>query len=510
MKKRISILTFWIVVTILYVICISVPESGTATLQSAGTLVRGLYAIATAAVAAAAVIGLLSVSRRLFAVLFPVLVLISALSAYFTSTIGVGLTPMTLELAMINDATMWGTMISGEVVAVAVIALTTGIAAAVVRWKFVSATRARQLLMFDFSFLLAAVTGLLKPLNADAAPGNKMPCAIFSSVYNYLESRAQVAEDRDTYSQVTTVLPENPPEVIVVLGETLRTDHLPQNGYHRNTMPRVAADPMWISIPEVYTPFTFTDHSLPRILTSADDRNPDGAFNQESFITLLGRAGYATSWLANQELTRSYSFFAYEADTLINVNLARTYNQTGLWTDNEILPHLRRWLTTSKEPHLAVLHTIGSHWIYDTHYTPAQAAFKPEATSPSIAEQSREQMINSYDNTVIATDDFLWRLASMFANRNAVIIFISDHGESLGGEDGGYMHGADNEACHYPACLVWFSPEYARLHPERVSAVRANRLEKFTTDNIFHTVVDASAVTTDAPDYEPARSMFHR
>ncbi|EGD16431.1 putative membrane-associated, metal-dependent hydrolase, partial [Xanthomonas hortorum ATCC 19865] len=62
---------------------------------------------------------------------------------------------------------------------------------------------------------------------------------------------------------------------------------------------------------------------------------------------------------------------------------------------------------------------------------------------------SRQDIVNAYDNSIGYT----------------AMIYVSDHGESLG-EKGLYLHGvpyaiAPKEQTHVPM-VMWFSPEFAR------------------------------------------------
>ena len=125
------------------------------------------------------------------------------------------------------------------------------------------------------------------------------------------------------------------------------------------------------------------------------------------------------------------------------------------------------------------------------------ARFRPDMTNKEFATLTHEQIVNSYDNSIVATDEFLAGLFSLLRGRNAVVLFISDHGEGLG-ENGVFLHASDNEAIHYPACMIWYSPEYARLFPDKVGAARRGKDLRHTTEAIFHTALALGALETPA------------
>ena len=132
-----------------------------------------------------------------------------------------------------------------------------------------------------------------------------------------------------------------PPDVVVVIGESLRSDHVPMNGYHRNTMPRLSRDSTLISFAHVFSEPWCTHTSVPRIMTRADSANPDIAYKEQSFITLFKRAGYHTVWLSNQDSNSTYAYFMHEADSLVMGNPAKSMYNFDKWLDVELVPDIQ-------------------------------------------------------------------------------------------------------------------------------------------------------------------------
>ena len=80
---------------------------------------------------------------------------------------------------------------------------------------------------------------------------------------------------------------------------------------------------------------------------------------------------------------------------------------------------------------LIILHTIGSHWWYNLHYTKEYEVYKPVLKSKIIAYCTDEEIRNSYDNTILYTDYILSEIIDKLKDKNAVLIFVSDHGDAL-------------------------------------------------------------------------------
>lgn len=504
--KYIKLWQFWLVLSAVYCLTVTIMEFH-------GVPVTDFYSFRTVATHYAVVVFLtmgllliLSCNRIVSVITIPPLFLISGVMCYFNLSIGTRLTPVAIELAAVNGMSMWWSVITPGLMASALASLAAGILFAAARWKYVKAPAGAQLVALFLGILMgplpmATISRLYAPVSA------RLPYSIYFSCRDYLRNRRSFNSHRDNFEQMPAKASEDSPEVIFILGETLRADHLPFNGYGRNTMPLLSRLDNVISFPTVYSEYSYTDRSVPHILTAADSLHPDRADEEQSFITLFRNAGYRTCWIANQDLSRAYTYFAHEADSLIYCNADRSFYSYEKWFDSDMTEPLRKWLEGVRRDNvrpLSVLHTIGSHWWYKSHYSESQAIFRPEVTHKDPGGMTKAQMVNSYDNTIIATDEFLAQVYNLVKDRNAVIFFISDHGEALG-ENGVYLHAEDIDELHYPACLIIYSPEYARRFPKIVDALRKDSGKRYTTDNIFHTILDLAGITTPALDR--SRSM---
>lgn len=498
LDKKMPLFVFWAAVSLLYCLTVVVIEFHSVPVSNLHSFVLAVVKWLVSAVCASGVLMVLCSSRILFAVGFPLLAVFSSVMCYYTLTIGISLTAASIEVALVNDATMWMTVISPFLIAT--IALTAVISAAIAyyRWTRVRASRRTSLTALVLGLAVTFLPGYFFP-RINASVSARLPFSIYYAFTDYFNNRRAIEENRDTYTNTPVAPAPTPPDVFIILGESLRADHLPQNGYARNTMPLLSRDTALISFPEVYSEATFTSESVPVLMTKADPTDPVAPYNDQSFVTLFKKAGYSTAWFANQSISQSYAYFAHECDSLIYCNGAKSDYSYDKWLDADLLPMISQWSEKTAGPKLAVVHTIGSHWWYKSHYTDRQTRFRPDISNKEIAASTAEQIINAYDNTIIATDEFLAGLFAELRGRNAVVLFISDHGEGLG-ENGVFLHASENEATHYPACMIWYTPEYARLFPDKIAAARRGKDLRHTTEAIFHTALDLGVLETPALD----------
>lgn len=499
-NRKIHLITFWIAISALYSFTIVSAELSMMPFAS----MRGFMLLAakwvTISLCASGVIGLICLWRVAFAVLWPILFVISSVAAYFIVSIGTSITPGVLELADANGLSMWATLISAKLLVIAALALMLSVVAVYFRWNNVMTCGTRIRLVMLAGFLTLTILPVSIPSSVCIAVKARLPYSIYFSIRDFLSTRQSIEDIRTTYDNTNVSRSATSPDVYFVIGESLRADHLPQNGYSRNTMPLISCDSDMISYSAIYSDAYYTHASVPVIMTDSDPLTRDSIYTRQSFIPLFKKAGYSSAWFANQDLSNSYAPFANEADTLIFCNNVMSIYTYKKYIDTEILPRLESWRAANdNKPMLAVIHTIGSHWWYRSHYPESNNNFKPEIDSHDVSSLSHEQMINSYDNTILETDRFLAGLCDMLRETNSVIIYISDHGENLG-EDGMYLHTVGLDATHRPACMIWYSDLYRRLHPEKTDAIRRNQSVKGNTDMMFHTVIDLAGLETNAFD----------
>lgn len=447
------------------------------------------------AVPAACIVALLTLNRWLF-FLYPIVIVLSAVAAYFKLTMGASITPAVIELAMINNAVTWFTLVSPMLIMLMILSAVLSIAVVFCRFKYTDNPHRWPV------WAICLISGAVIPVHIHrfkAPIEARMPYSFVRSFQGWLSNRKAVAECRDTFNNVPATCPDDSLTVIFIIGESLRPDHLTLNGYSRLTTPSLSSDTAVVSLPDMRTIPFFTHTSVPRIMTRADSLHPDLADEEQSFITLFKKAGYRTVWLSNQDEVQSYSYFMHEADELLRINAGRTFYDYGLQLDEDLLPPLDQFLSSDAPRKLAVIHSIGSHWWYRSHYRPENALFKPEIDSRIISELSTEQMVNSYDNTILATDAFVNEIITRLRDKNAIIIFISDHGEALG-ENGKFLHGGDFPELHSTACFVWYSPIYAMRYKDKIARLKENASKRYMTDVMFHSALDAAAITTPALD----------
>lgn len=430
--------------------------------------------------------------KHLFAVFLPIYSLLGSVVAYYRVAYHATVTPMIIEVTLHTNAGTVAGVVSWQLISY--ILLNLAIAALFIIRRYRSIRPVKPLWQAVVVILLIPVyynfnSRLHTSLN------QRYPMNIYHSIAEFARFHHSAQSEREL-TPVIQVTATDSLDVIVIIGEALRADHLSLNGYERMTTPRLQNRSQVISLPHIYSQHTYTSASVPHILTPADSSTVEKAYTHHSFIQNFAEQGYTTAWLSNQDIGHTYAAFINEADTSVFPNASKTVFVYTQWTDMELLPYLDRQISLNASHNLYILHSIGSHWYYNLHIPDSLQQFMPITTNRIVTSNTQEQIVNSYDNTVLCFDAFTDSVIQRFENRTAILFYLSDHGESLG-EDGNYLHAAGAEETKYPAALVWYSDRYAQLFPEKIAAIRTNSRRHYRTDYLFYSVLSAAGMEVD-------------
>lgn len=432
----------------------------------------------------------IAINKYVFAIIFPLLVLLGSIIGFYSYFYKATLTPMILDAALHNDIGTSMDVMPALLFVYILLSMAAAIFAVIIRFKTVEMKQ-------PFVHLVVLIVAFYAVFSlSERTITSFYQHFPFSLYYNFSEYN-KLHQAQDVERKIPDIIRDYRSDenltIVFVLGESLRADHLALNGYHRNTTPRLSKRENIISFPHIYSQYTYTNPSVAHIMTRADSANTGRAWSETSFVPLFKSSGFYTAWVANQEPAKSYITFMKECDTLIFAHPEKSVYTYSSWLDEDLLQGYHFLHKLNYPNKLLILHTIGSHWYYNNHYSAAFEKYKPVTRSKIVSQNSTDELVNSYDNTVLYTDFFLDSVISTLVSSNAIVIYLSDHGESLG-EDGSWLHASNNPALRNPACIIWCSDSYITKHPNKFAALQANKEKRYRTDFLFHSILSAGSV----------------
>jgi lipid A ethanolaminephosphotransferase len=298
--------------------------------------------------------------------------------------------------------------------------------------------------------------------------------------------------------------------IIMVVGETARADRFSLNGYARETNPRLKNYPV-VSFTDFESCGTSTAISVPCMFSHkhAAEFDVGEAKTTENVLDILHHAGIPVLWRDNNSSSKGVADrVTYQDYRNPDVNPVCDVE----CRDEGMLVGLQDYIDAQPSGDvMIVLHQMGNHGpAYYKRYPKAFEKFTPVCRTNELSACSEEEINNAYDNAILYTDYFLSKVIELLKANDAkfetAMLYVSDHGESLG-ENGLYLHGMPNfiapESQRHVPVIMWVGKNFDEISYEELAA---KRHQPFSHDAIFHTLLGLMEVETDL--YDPNLSLL--
>ncbi len=304
-----------------------------------------------------------------------------------------------------------------------------------------------------------------------------------------------------------------PRVTIVVVGETARAANFQLGGYGRATNPELSMRDI-VYFKDTSSCGTATAVSVPCMFSvyGREDYSHAKALATEDLMDVLTHAGIKTEWWDNN--TGDKRVAARISKTEFFKSTDPKYCSDGECLDQILVDGLDAWLDKVDGDAVLVLHQLGNHGpAYYLRYPEEFRKFVPDCRTVDFDSCTPETITNAYDNALLYTDHILSevidKLDAQGDRLDTAMIYMSDHGESLG-ENGLYLHGAPymfapKEQTHVPFVL-WTSPGLRQSTQIDAPCLSAKADAPHSHDNLFHSVLGLMQVKTQV--YDPARDIF--
>lgn len=270
--------------------------------------------------------------------------------------------------------------------------------------------------------------------------------------------------------------------VFIICADTLRADHLPVYGYHRNTAPNIAEfshDAVVFENAFSQSPWTMPSHMS--LFTALYEYNhgvkKDSVLDPSLpfLVEALARTFSVRSINGGGYVNGTFGFYR-------GFDYYKSYGRCGAKPDSA------KWLFTlaiedlERNPLPAAFYFLHSYQIHAPYRPPRRflnhfnrspqnrnmntpLGMNTTNTSRELLEQTRKNVIDLYDGEIRTFDhwfgEFIRYLKKKGLYRNAMIIFLSDHGEEFYEHKGwGHSHALYNEVTRVPLIIKFPDQKY--------------------------------------------------
>ena len=296
--------------------------------------------------------------------------------------------------------------------------------------------------------------------------------------------------------------------VVFIVGETARAANFSLHGYERKTNPLLEKQDI-AYFKDATACGTSTAVSVPCLFSHLERKNFDvsDAEFTENLVDLAQKAGYHVIWRDNDDGCKGVCRRIKDLKDMQETKHPVYCNGKDC-LDQILLDELMDIFPKIKQNTLIVLHAQGSHGpAYYKRYPDKFKKFLPTCDTSDIKDCSLDQIVNAYDNTILYTDYIISQaidIAKKYPKLESSVIYVSDHGESLG-EYNIFLHGmpfgiAPDEQKSVPM-LIWMNENMKKWDHIDYNCLKLSAEKNaYSHDNLFHSLLGLMAIKTSAYD----------
>ena len=324
--------------------------------------------------------------------------------------------------------------------------------------------------------------------------------------------------------------------VVFIIGESLQRNFMSLYGYYLPTTPNLQAleqSGNLIAFSDVVSPGAKTNDVLKYVLNfgnyESEKQRPWSA--NLDIVNLARLANYETFWISNQE---RYGQWAVASGASAQMTDHSDFtNQIPVYKyayslDEVMLPSIKNFKSGAKRSPLArkdessaaevngtqkkdkffILHLMGSHPSYEFRYPKSFAKFSAADISREPLDEGQKKELAHYLNTVAYNDFILSEIYKIFASDDTLIVYFSDHAQSLYQYRGKLIHGGINRFTLEIPLIFMASDKFKEQNADLWARIAAAKDRPFLNDDLIHAIAEILEMT-DLPEFDPARSVIN-
>ena len=306
------------------------------------------------------------------------------------------------------------------------------------------------------------------------------------------------------------------PNIVLIIGESYGKLHSQQYGYFMPTTPRqIKREKSGLLVPfsDVVAPWNLTSFVFKNVFSLHVVGEKGEWCDYPLFPSLFRKAGYHVTFITNQFLPKakqavydfSGGFFLNHPE--LSAAMFDSRNQQLYRFDRGLLDDYDKNQQQHNTDHnLIIFHLLGQHVKYNQRFPSDRRHFKAEDYEKKRADLNGKQrnVLADYDNAILYNDSIVDAIISRFEDKEAIIIYMPDHGEECYEGNRGFIcrnHSAaiDYDLAHYEFEIpfwIFCSYKYAAKHPDIYKEIIGAKNRRFMTDALPHMLLYLAGIHT--------------
>lgn len=306
------------------------------------------------------------------------------------------------------------------------------------------------------------------------------------------------------------------PNIVLIIGESYGKLHSQQYGYFMPTTPRqIKREKSGLLVPfsDVVAPWNLTSFVFKNVFSLHVVGEKGEWCDYPLFPSLFRKAGYHVTFITNQFLPKAkqavYDFsggFFLNHPELSEAMFDSRNQQLYLFDRGLLDDYDKNQQQHNTEHNLIIFHLLGQHVKYNQRFPSDRRHFTAEDYEKKRADLDGKQrnVLADYDNAVLYNDSIVDAIISRFEDKEAIIIYMPDHGEECYEGNRGFIcrnHSAaiDYDLAHYEFEIpfwIFCSYKYAAKHPDIYKEIIGAKNRRFMTDALPHMLLYLAGIHT--------------
>lgn len=378
---------------------------------------------------------------------------------------------------------------------------------------------------YDMAFLTPnqpIAADCVSPYVITYRPIIRLGCALYNNRIIKTFALPYIRELQEDKYNVKTFTPRSP-FIVVIIGESCIYKHMSIYGYKHETTPcqsKAVEDGDLMIFKDMVSPSCYTSEVLKNIFTVCSEEDGNIWAEHPFYIAYFKKAGYQTALLSNQYIVNKN----IKEDDLsgpllsnptINKSLFDYRNWGGHKYDEGLIDdwHNIKDSIFSQDKNLIFFHVMGQHFDFRDRFPADKVVFTlDDYKYRTMLGNKEKQIVADYDNAILYGDYVIGGILKELENKDALVIFLSDHGEEVYDDDKTYgrQHNTTNKALidnefHIPF-WIWTSDTYKNNHKEMFEQIKASSSNPYITDDFPHTLLYLAGI--DCEGYDETRAIM--
>ena len=281
--------------------------------------------------------------------------------------------------------------------------------------------------------------------------------------------------------------------IIIVIGESHSVYHTSLYGYEKETFPNMhklyEQDSLFV-FDDICSPYDLTNNVMP-LLFSVDENN---FHSSPLFPVFLRDVGYYVQLLDNEyTIGRGGGFLS---DERISNALFKDRNANRVGYDGNLMPDI----VDTASRCVTILHLLGQHYLYPDRYPEDFSIFKADDYDKARYTYDQRMQLAAYDNSCLYTDFLLQQVIDKYKERDAIMFYLSDHGEELYelSDYNGHGKALFSSDIRYQLRVpffIWMSESARKTRPELFERLSQSEHFPIISSDFPHLVLDIAGVS---------------